>query len=535
VSRLVGSTTRAYDVVGMTARDRPRTLSLMKGAIAAGHPLTAETGARVLAEGGNAVDACIAAAFSSWVAESPLTGPGGGGFMLVHRAGDGTTRVLDFFVTVPGLGARRLEAAEMEEIDVAFPESSQAFRIGAASCAVPGAAAGLEQAHRSFGSVPWQTLIEPAIELARNGVELTRSQAHLHAILDLILRHTEEGRKVYGREGQRLAAGDLLVQPDLAGTLERLAARGAADLYGGELGRLVARHIQEQGGSLTIRDLERYRVIGRRPVRAEFCDHELDSNPPPSTGGVLIGYGLLLLDRLGPAGPAGSAEAMAQLAEIMREQHRARGGRFARDLYRGGLAAKLFDEGALAEAVERIRGTTHISVVDERGNAASLTASTGSGSGEIVPGTGIHLNNMLGEFDLAGAGGTGKPGMRLTSMMAPSLVLREGAPRLVVGSAGSQRLRGAIMQIVINSVVHGLPVDEAIARPRVHFEDSNVHCEGGAEPAELDRLEGMGYEVVRWRRRNLFFGGAAAVQVRADGTLAAAGDPRRGGAGIVVE
>jgi gamma-glutamyltranspeptidase/glutathione hydrolase len=125
--------------------------------------------------------------------------------------------------------------------------------------------------------------------------------------------------------------------------------------------------------------------------------------------------------------------------------------------------------------------------------------------------------------------------MRLTSMMAPSLVLREGAPRLVVGSAGSRRLRGAIMQIVINSVVHGLPVEEAIGRPRVHFEDSHVHCEGGAEPAELDRLEGMGYEVVRWRRRNLFFGGAAAVQVGADGTLAAAGDPRRGGAGIVVE
>lgn len=507
----------------------------MKGAIAAGHPLTAETGARVLAEGGNAVDACIAAAFASWVTESPLTGPGSGGFMLVHRARDGMTRVLDFFVTVPGLGAHRQDAAEMEEIDVDFPESSQAYRIGAASSAVPGAAAGLEEAHRSFGSLPWQTLVEPAIELARNGVELTRPQGHLHAILDLILRHTDEGRKVYGREGQRLVAGDLLVQPDLAGTLERLATRGTADLYGGELGRLVARHVQEQGGSLTIRDLEQYRVIRRRPVRAEFCGHELDSNPPPSTGGALIGYGLLLLDRLGLAGQAGSAEAMAQLVEIMREQHRVRGGTFARDLYRGGLAKKLYDERALAEAAERIRGTTHISVVDERGNAASLTASTGSGSGVIVPGTGIHLNNMLGEFDLAGAGGTGRPGTRLTSMMAPSLVLCGGAPRLVVGSAGSRRLRGAIMQIVINSVVHGLPVEEAIGRPRVHFEEPHVHCEGGADPAEVERLEGMGYDVVRWRRRNLFFGGAAAVEMRADGTLAAAGDPRRGGAGIVVE
>jgi gamma-glutamyltranspeptidase/glutathione hydrolase len=221
--------------------------------------------------------------------------------------------------------------------------------------------------------------------------------------------------------------------------------------------------------------------------------------------------------------------------EIMREQNRVRGARFGRDLYRGGLPRKLYADQQLADAVERVGGTTQISVVDAGGNAASCTASTGSGSGVVVPGTGIHLNNMLGEFDLAGAAGSGRAGTRMTSMMAPSLVLREGAPRLVVGSAGSQRRRGAIMQIVINSVVHGLPVDEAIARPRVHFDDSNVHCEGGAAPAELDRLVGMGYEDVRWRRRTLFFGGAAAVQVRADGTLAAAGDPRRGGAGIVVE
>lgn len=506
----------------------------MRGAIAAGHPLTAETGARVLAQGGNAVDACIAAGFASWVAESPLTGPGGGGFMLVHRARDRMTRVLDFFVTVPGLGIGRSTAEEMEQIDVHFPESSQAFRIGPASCAVPGSPAGLEDAHRAFGTLPWPALVEHAVELARNGLELTRPQAHVQAILDPILRHTDEGRKVYGRE-ERLGAGDRLVQPDLAGTLERLCRYGAADLYGGRLGRVIAEHVQERGGSLTVRDLEQYRVIRRRPVRAEFLGHELDSNPPPSTGGVLVGFGLLLLDRLGVAGPPGSAEAIAQLVEIMREQHRVRGGRFARELYRGGLARRLYEQRVLADAVERVRGTTHISVVDERGNAASLSASLGSGSGVIVPGTGIHLNNMLGEFDLAGAGGTGSPGTRLTSMMAPSLVLREGSPRLVVGSAGSRRLRGAIMQIVINSVVHDLPVEEAIGRPRFHFEDPHVHCEGGTDPAELDRLEELGYDVVRWRRRNLFFGGASAVEMRADGGLAAAGDPRRGGAGIVVE
>jgi gamma-glutamyltranspeptidase/glutathione hydrolase len=520
----------------------------MRGAIAAGHPLTAEAGARVLAEGGNAVDACIAAGFASWVAESPLTGPGGGGFMLVHRARDRTTRVLDFFVTVPGIGSAPHNFTAMESVDVDYsPESSQVFHIGAASCAVPGTVAGLEAAHRAYGSLPWRVLAEPAIELAHDGVELNRPQAYLHAILDLILRHTDEGRRVYGRNGDRLVAGDRLAMPDLAETIERIADGGASELHGGELGHALVDHVSGHGGEITLRDLSEFRVVRRRPVRVNFQGHEFWSNPPPSTGGILIGYALRLLERVGAGGPPGSAEAMATLIEVMREQSRARGGSFARELYRGGLARRLFDEDALEEAVQRVLaggpglaeaaapgGTTHISVVDERRNAASLSCSTGSGSGVIVPGTGIHLNNMLGEFDLAVAGGTTKVGARFTSMMAPSLVMRGERPRLVVGSAGSLRLRGAILQIVVNAVAHGLPVGEAIERPRLHYQEPQVHCEGGADAAELDRLEAMGYELVRWRRRNLYFGGTAAVEMLEDGSLAAAGDPRRGGAGVVV-
>src|SRR5438128_1065015 len=179
----------------------------MKGAIAAGHPLTAETGASVLAAGGNAVDACVAAGFASWVAESPLTGAGGGGFMLIHRSRDRSTRVLDFFTAVP-----ERSSGEMESVDVDFSGGDhQVFQIGPASVAVPGTLAGLEEAHRRFGSLPWAELAAPAVDLARGGVELTRPQAYLHAIRDLILRHTDEGRKIYGRT-DRLAAGDVLVQ-----------------------------------------------------------------------------------------------------------------------------------------------------------------------------------------------------------------------------------------------------------------------------------------------------------------------------------
>ncbi|MEK6275563.1 MAG: gamma-glutamyltransferase [Actinomycetota bacterium] len=519
----------------------------MRGAIAAGHRLTAEAGAEILAEGGNAVDACLAAAFASWVAESPLTGPGGGGFMLVHRARDRTTRLLDFYVAIPGLGLDEGKAGEMESVDVDFTsKSSQVFKIGAASCAVPGAPAGLAAAHGAYGSIPWARLIEPAVSLARNGIALTREQAYLHAILDLILRHTDEGCAIYENGGSRLVAGDKLVMEDLAGTLETLSERGAEDIYRGELARALVSHLEAHGGLITARDLAEYRVIRRRPVEASYLGHEFESNPPPSSGGVLIGYGLRLLEALGGSGAPGSAEAITALVQVMREQAHTRDGRFGRDLYRGGLAKRLYTETALREAVERMRdgapvpeaaaptGTTHISVVDERGNAAALTVSTGAGSGVIVPGTGIHLNNMLGEFDLGPAGGDPRPGLRLTSMMAPSVVVKEGRPRLVVGSAGSLRLRGAILQVVVNVVRHGLPVEEAISAARIHVDDGQVHCEGGSEPAELDRLESLGYELVRWRQRNLYFGGAAAVEMLPDGTLAAAGDPRRGGHGIVV-
>src|SRR4051794_37903189 len=271
----------------------------MRGAVAAGHPLSAQAGARVLEEGGNAVDACVAAVFAAAVTESPLTSPGAGGFMLVHRA-DGANRVVDFFVAAPGLGLRKHRPGEMQVVDVGFGETTtQPFRIGPASCAVPGAVAGLEAAHKAFGRLPWSELLAPAVELARAGVELSRQQAHLHALLDPILRANAEGRRVYSREnGERLVAGDMLRLPELADTLEEIATRGSAVIYEGERARAVVQTVQEGGGELTLEDLAAYRPVWRRPVRTRFRDHEVVSNPPPSSGGVLIAFGLALLEGL---------------------------------------------------------------------------------------------------------------------------------------------------------------------------------------------------------------------------------------------
>jgi len=521
----------------------------MRGAVAAGHPLTAEAGARALAEGGNAVDACVAAAFAAWVVESPLTGPGAGGFALVLPGDGRPARLADFFVATPGLGLPRPPGAQMHAIDVGFggdSDTTQVFRIGEPSCAVPGTALGLEAVHRAYGTLPWRELVQPAIELARDGFELTRPQAHLHAILDLILRHAPEGRRVYSRPaGERLVSGDVLRLPELADTLALIGDEGAAVLYRGELAGRIVDTVQAGGGSVTGDDLRAFRVVWRHPVRVGFRGYEFVSNPPPSSGGVLIAYGLALLERLPEAG-AGTAEAVATLADVMREQTRARGAGFSAALYRGGLAGRLLAEPSFRAALGRIAagappvpepvppgGTTHVSAVDAEGNAASISSSTGSGSGVIVPGTGIHLNNMLGEYDLA-APGRAAPGRRLTSMMAPSAVVGPDGPRLVVGSAGSVRLRGAIMQVVEHVIGRGLDVAAAIDAPRVHTDGEHVHCEGGFEEHELDRLEARGYDVVRWRRRNLFFGGTNAVAVTGDGTMSAAGDARRGGAGLAV-
>jgi gamma-glutamyltranspeptidase / glutathione hydrolase len=521
----------------------------MRGAVAAGHPLTAQAGARALAGGGNAVDACVAAAFAAAVTESPLAGPGSGGFMLIHRASDGSTRLADFFVAGPGLGGRNSNhAGGMQEVGVSFGEgtTTQMFLIGPASCAVPGTVAGLEAAHRRYGRLPWRELLAPGIELARDGFELTEIQAQMHAILDPILRFESEGSRVYSNpDGSLLGVGDRLRLTDLAATLEAIADHGAAALYTGERARAILATVQGGGGALTGDDLTAYRVAWRRPVEVGFSGCHVLSNPPPSSGGVLIAYGLALLERIG-VGAEGSADALGLLVDVMREQTRARDGEFTRQLHRGGLARRLLGDAEQNAAVQRIRaaergrrdpapaGTTHISVLDGDGNAAAISMSTGSGSGVIVPGTGIYLNNMLGESDLV-SGQPVLPGRRLTSMMAPTIALDgSGAPRLVVGSAGSARLRGAIMQVVVNVLEHRMTVAEAIAAPRVHLDEPEIHCEGGQSPAVLDELEGRGYELTRWQERNLFFGGVAAVERSADGSLAAAGDPRRGGAGVVV-
>jgi gamma-glutamyltranspeptidase/glutathione hydrolase len=394
------------------------------------------------------------------------------------------------------------------------------FHIGPASVAVPGMVAGLGEAMRRFGRLAMADVVAPAVRIAREGVVLTREAAYLHRILGDMLTASHESAAVYAPRGRLLGAGDRLRNDDLADALETIGREGPEAMRGGSLGRAVLDHLRAHGGLVTAEDVAAYRVIDRAPLRVRYRGLELLTNPPPSSGGALIAVALRAMEH----GDAPGADDVARYRAV------ARAGAAANAVRGEGFGDLLGEE----DVVERLwarrpTGTTHASAVDGDGGMASLSSSNGSGSGAMAPGTGILLNNMLGEEDLNPGGfGQTDPGERMTSMMAPSLLLRDGEPVMALGSAGSNRLRSAILQTVVNLVDGGMDVRAAVRHPRVHPEGDGVDVEGGVPDAAVAALVADGHLVRRWGEMNLFFGGVSAAGIGRDG-VEAAGDPRRGG------
>ena len=496
--------------------------------VAAGHPESARAGAEILASGGNAVDAVCAAAFAAAVAESPLTGPGAGGFLLARNpAGEST--LLDFFVTVPGLGpdGRPLNPADLDSFTVPFGGAEQVFHIGPASVAVPGMVHGLVRAVERLGRLPLGEVVAPGARLARDGVEMTPETAYLHEILAAMLAHTHEAREIFAPEGRVRGAGERFRIPDLADTFDEIVDAGCASLRTGAIAQRMLEHLVTRGGLVTATDLTAYEVIEREPLVIPHGDVTLITNPPPSSGGVLIGAALATMPPRAATGVEGFYRAVAAAGAAANEL---RDAAFADRLHDPGFAAEL-----LGRASRKPTGTTHASAIDADGGMASLSSSCGSGGGVVVPGTGILLNNMLGEEDL-NPGGFGRlaPGIRMSSMMAPSLIVRDATPVVALGSAGSNRLRSAILQTVVSIVDGGLDLDEAVARPRIHPEGDGIDVEGGVPDAAVAALEADGHRLRRWDGLSLFFGGVSAAGHGPSG-LSGAGDPRRGGAAFGVD
>ncbi|MGD0452775.1 MAG: gamma-glutamyltransferase [Solirubrobacteraceae bacterium] len=483
-----------------------------RGVVAAGHPLTAQAGARVLREGGNAVDATVGAMLTSFVTESLLTGLGAGGYMLVAGAGVEPT-LLDFFVEAPtriGDGSE----AELLGVGVSFGDAEQVFHIGPASCGVYGVPAGVCEAARRWGTVGLDELAAPAVALARDGVLLNAGQAYVAEILVDLLTSTPECAALWAPGGRLLREGELLRNPELGDALLRLARDGAEPFYSGDIATAVCDWLSDRGGSLRAADLASYEAIEREPVRMAYRDRTILTNPPPSAGGTLLAYALALLDR-GPAPPT-----LCSVIDAMAAAQSERTPEFVEGLDQEGFLERFL--------TTRLGSTTHISVIDADGCACSATCTNGEGSGVVVPGTGMHINNVMGEEDLNPLGFHLHPaGRRMPSMMAPSVVMRDGEVELVLGSAGSNRIRSALLQTIVGVVDHGMSVRDAVQAPRVHFEDGVVFAEPGIDVDSLDR----DVRVVRFGALNLFFGGVQAALRRGPQTTGA-GDPRRGGVAV---
>jgi gamma-glutamyltranspeptidase/glutathione hydrolase len=461
----------------------------VEAAVAAGHPATTAAGIEILADGGSAADAAVAAALASCVAETVMTGLLGGAHAVYWDGATRRARNLDCFVAVPGLGGGAPDA-ELVHLEVPFGEELVHYAIGPASCAVPGLPAGLDALWREHGRLPWSRLVEPSLHLAREGVAFPAAHAACLAMLAPVMT-MNEGARIYSPGGRLLEAGARLEQPGLAAALEAIAAEGARSVYDGTIAAALLALSDERGGLLTHADLEAYTARWTEPVSTAYLEGQL-------------------LTRAGLSG----------MPETVRALPRLRGqGETERVL---ALVSVFRSTG-----VETIGDTTNLAVADDDGNICVLTSSLGLGSGDFLPGLDLHLNSMLGEVDLVR--GPLEAGERMESMMAPSLYLDGGRPVLGAGAAGGTRLRTALLSVLAGILDEGMEPQEAVDRPRFHPGHDTVNAEPGVDETALAELERGGLRVRRWPNRHHYFGGVSLVSARGP-----AADPRRSGVATVL-
>jgi gamma-glutamyltranspeptidase/glutathione hydrolase len=455
----------------------------MGAAVAAGHPATVAAGIDALEHGGSAADAVVAGCLASCVAETVMTGLLGGGHAIVFDATSGRARNLDCFVAVPGLDGGS-PGAEPVELEVPFGAELVHYTIGIATCGVPGIPAGLGALHAEACRLPWTSLVEPALRLARSGVEFPPAHAACLAMLAPVMT-MNEGSRIYAPGGELLPANGTLEQPGLVRALELLAEEGPRSAYEGTIGRLLLELMAERGGLVTQSDLRAYEPLWTDPAEVAYA-------------------GTRFLTRAG----------LSRVRETVASLPRLRGLTLGE---RAVALARVFDEPHDAAG-----DTTNISAVDADGNACVLTTSLGLGSGDFVPSLDLHLNSMLGETDLLTA--PLRPGQRMESMMAPSIALAGHDVVLAAGAAGGTRLRSALLQVVAGILDEGLDAETAVARSRLHPVAGLVHVEPGIEPEALAALEAAGYATRVWPAPHHYFGGVSVV-----GRSSSAGDPRRNG------
>jgi len=524
-------------------------MTATRGALAAGDAATANAAAEMLRDGGNAFDAALAALCAAPIAEPVLASLAGGGFLLAEPAG-GESVLYDFFCQTP---KRRKPEHEIEfyPVDVDFGTTTQEFHIGMGATATPGVVAGLFAVHQDLGRLPMTRIVEPALELARRGTEISELQARILNIVSPIYLATRSSADLFEsatNPGHVLGEAELYRPTAMADALEALGREGADLFYRGEIATELLEVCAAAGGMLTRADMEQYQVVRRRPLERNFDGARILTNPPPSSGGPLIAFALAMLDNRGGSEAPDDPDWLMRLADTMAATNAARTGCGLDECCDEQMVSTLLSDPVLAEYRRSMEGralkqggTTHVSVIDAAGNAAAMSLSNGEGCGHVLPGCGIMPNNMLGEEDINPQGfHRWTPDTRISSMMAPTLADQAGGKRTALGSGGSNRIRTAILQVLMNVLRSGMGLEDAVAAPRVHFERGLLNVEavgadGGFDPRRIARFTDPFANKELWDHFSMFYGGVHAVSLDpATGAFDGAGDARRGGVYVTV-
>lgn len=499
------------------------------GAVAAPNALAAQAGLDLIHQGGTPVDAAIAAMLATYVSEPGIVSALGSAYVNVWPV-DSVPVVVDGNCEMPGRGlpADRLGAG-LREMFLDYGGGITIFG-GAGSAATPGAFKAFEEAHKRFGRATWSDIMAPAIDIARRGFRLGAAAAsYLDIVGEPLYGFDPETRAAHFIGDRPVSVGELMTSPDLADTLEALAAEGFSLFYEGELGCRVAEHVLAEGGLITTADLAGYVADVRPATLDRVGSWLLATNPPPSIGGPVLATMLRLLQRRG----ADPVDVVTVQRDVL--TYRAAHLDAAVDLEAAGAdLLKTLQDNDLT-SLPTSSDTAHVSVVDSAGNACALTSSAGYSSGVTIPGTGLVLNNCLGEPELNRRGlHAVAPGTRLASNMAPTTGRADDGAVLAIGTPGADRITTALMQVLAALCLDDATLQDAISAPRAHisidFTTRAARVESEPEPAFEQAAAALGLPYVAHARHAMYFGGVAAARRRADGDLQAAADPRRASA-----
>lgn len=529
------------------------------GVVASACPIATSVGVDVLERGGNAIDAAIAVGFALAVTYPQAGNIGGGGFMLI-RESSGKCVFLDFREKAPFAAHR-----DMYLDDAGNVIAGQSL-YGAKACAVPGTVRGLERAHALYGSLPWKELVEPSIELARDGFTVSRDLAGSLKTLEPFIDRFPALVQFRKEDRTALESGDTLRQPDLAKTLELIASEGADAFYRGPIADLIVSEMKLDGGIITRRDLESYEVVEREPVIGSYRGYDIISAPPPSSGGTIIIEILNMLEKFDLRDATFLSERHIHLmAEAERRAYLDRA-KYLGDpdfvdnpialltskSYAARLAGTIKRRASRSSSIEPMQErfakegmqTTHYSIVDKFGNVVALTTTLNDsyGSRILVRGAGFLLNNEMDDFSLkpnspnlyglvGGSANEIAPGKRMLSSMSPTIVMRGTSPWLVLGTPGGATIITTVVQIVVNMVDFGMSLEEAISAPRFHHQwlPDAISFESGAFSRKLiGRLKDRGH---RLEERSSLIGNVQAIEILED-CACAVSDPRGWGAAV---